>query len=99
MMTAAGTCAGETPHGCFIPKADNPMTCPKQMIEQSAEYPPNDEWVPCPSNGLTCVFDVPGGETANCSCDLGAHWLCDYPECAGAGNFMDVKPLATCDRP
>jgi hypothetical protein len=99
MTTAAGTCAGETPHGCFVPKADNPSTCPTQMIEQSAEYPPMDEWVACPSNGLTCVFDVPGGMTANCSCDLTVHWLCDYPECAGAGNFMDVKPLATCERP
>jgi hypothetical protein len=75
----AAVCAGDTPHGCYVPKTDNPMGCPPQIHEQSAGYPPQNEWVACSSpNYVPCNYDKPSGGTANCSCDLGLHWLCTY---------------------
>jgi len=100
MMTAAGTCSGSTPHGCFTPAATNATTCPKQMPELGAEFPPLDLWDGCPSNGLKCFYEVPGGSPAWCNCDLTVHWLCDYPECTGpVGDITNPRPLETCKGP
>jgi hypothetical protein len=75
----AGVCAGSTPHGCYKPKAGNPAGCPAQIHEQSAGYPPVDEWVACSSPYyVPCVYLRQDGTEANCSCDLGLHWLCSY---------------------
>lgn len=76
---AAGVCEGATPHGCYVAAADNPMGCPPQIHEQSAYYPPMDEWVECSSPWYTaCNYTKPEGGTANCMCDTGVHWLCTY---------------------
>jgi len=74
-----GVCGGTTPHGCYTPKADNPMGCPPQIFEQSAFYPPFEEWKGCSSPFYEpCNYVKPEGGEANCSCDLGLHWLCTY---------------------
>ncbi len=74
-----GTCGGSTPHGCWPPKAGNPMGCPPQIHEQSEYYPPLDEWVSCESPYYErCVYLRPDGTEAYCACDLGVHWLCTY---------------------
>jgi|GEM_PF-4674139 hypothetical protein len=74
-----GVCGGSTPHGCYVAAADNPMGCPPQIHEQSAYYPPTDEWVSCSSPWFTpCNYTKPEGGTANCACDSGVHWLCTY---------------------
>lgn len=78
-VSAAGVCGGETPHGCYTPQADNPSGCPPQIHEQSAFYPPLDEWEACESPFYQpCNYTKPGGGEASCSCDLGLHWLCSY---------------------
>ncbi|MFM2421386.1 MAG: hypothetical protein RL385_6109, partial [Pseudomonadota bacterium] len=60
-------------------KAGNPAGCPAQIHEQSAGYPPLNEWVACSSpNYVPCVYFRQDGTEANCSCDLGLHWLCSY---------------------
>jgi hypothetical protein len=78
--SGAGSCSGATPHGCYVPESDNPMGCPPQIHEQSAFYPPMDEWVACSSPYYTaCNYTKPtGGAPAHCECDLGLHWLCTY---------------------
>jgi hypothetical protein len=77
--SGTGVCGGATPHGCYVPKPDNPMGCPPQIHEQSAGYPPANEWVACSSpNYVPCNYTRPSGGDANCSCDLGLHWLCAY---------------------
>lgn len=74
-----GACAGNTPHGCWPPKAGNPMGCPAQIHEQSEFYPPLDEWEACSSPYYEpCIYMRPDNTEANCSCDLGLHWLCTY---------------------
>lgn len=77
--SGVGVCGGATPHGCYVAKPDNPMGCPPQIHEQSAPYPPAAEWVACSSpNYVPCYYTRPSGGDANCSCDLGLHWLCTY---------------------
>jgi hypothetical protein len=78
--TGAGSCSGATPHGCYVPESDNPTGCPPQIHEQSAFYPPMDEWVACSSPFYArCNYTKPtGGAPAHCECDLGLHWLCTY---------------------
>jgi hypothetical protein len=78
--SSAGECGGATPHGCFVPESDNPEGCPPQIHEQSAFYPPMDEWEACSSRYYTaCKYTKPGGGApAHCECDLGLHWLCTY---------------------
>jgi len=78
--TSAGSCSGATPHGCYVPESDNPTGCPPQIHEQSAYYPPRDEWVACSSPYYArCNYTKPGGGApAHCECDLGLHWLCTY---------------------
>lgn len=78
--STAGTCSGSTPHGCYVPDPDNHENCPPQIHEQSAYYPPQDEWVECSSpNYQRCNYIKPtGGAPAYCACDLGLHWLCTY---------------------
>jgi hypothetical protein len=76
---SAGVCGGSTPHGCYKAKAGNPTGCPAQIHEQSASYPPVSEWVACSSPSyVPCVYFRQDGTEANCSCDLGLHWLCSY---------------------
>jgi hypothetical protein len=75
--TPPGECAGDTPHGCYIPKADNPRACPPQIHEQSAFYPPPSEWEACSVPGGSCVYEKPGGGDANCRCIV-TNWLCEY---------------------
>ena len=82
-------CGGATPHGCYVPQPGNHPLCPPQTPEQSAFYPPADEWKGC--NGImpnapfggdpeaSCSYEGPAGETATCLCDTGLHWLCAYP--------------------
>jgi hypothetical protein len=79
--TAPGTCGGTTPHGCYTPHADNPAGCGAQIFEQSAFYPPLEEWMGCGTVQAyqTCNYDTPDGKVANCVCDTGLHWLCTYP--------------------
>jgi hypothetical protein len=77
--TGPGACGGKTPHGCWPPKAGNPMGCPAQIHEQSEFYPPVEEWEACSSPYYTaCIYMRPDNTEANCSCDLGLHWLCTY---------------------
>ena len=76
----SSACSGDTPHGCYVARDDNPTGCPAQIHEQSAFYPPMDEWVACSSPYYTpCNYKKPnGGDDAHCECDLGLHWLCTY---------------------
>ena len=67
--------------------------CPAHTPEQSAFYPPQNEWDGC--NGImpqtpfggddmaSCSYKGPKGEVARCVCDTGLHWLCTYPEGSG----------------
>lgn len=55
------------------------MGCPAQIHEQSEFYPPLEEWEACSSPYYTaCIYMRPDASEANCSCDLGLHWLCTY---------------------
>jgi hypothetical protein len=94
-MASTEKCSGDTPHGCYTPKAGNPDGCPEQIFEQSAEYPPASEWMGCGDAMAndTCEYDTPEGEVANCWCDLNVHWTCDYPECTGP------RPSTMCTEP
>ena len=76
----SSSCSGDTPHGCYVARDNNPMGCPDQIHEQSQFYPPMDEWVACSSPYYTaCNYAKPdGGDDAHCECDLGLHWLCTY---------------------
>jgi hypothetical protein len=86
---AAGTCGGATLHGCYVPQPNNHPMCPPQSPEQSAFYPPMDEWHGC--NGImpaapfggdpdaSCSYKGPTGQVPTCLCDTGLHWLCTYP--------------------
>lgn len=73
-------CPGSaTPHGCYKAKAGNDPKCPAQIFEQSAFYPPMNEWKGCESPWYqACNYVRPDGTDANCSCDFGLHWLCTY---------------------
>jgi len=83
-------CAGDTPHGCYVAQSGNHPMCPPHTPEQSAFYPPAEEWAGC--NGIepavpfggdpeaSCSYDGPAGEVATCLCDTGLHWLCTYPQ-------------------
>jgi len=83
-------CGGDTPHGCYVPQAGNHPMCPPHTPEQSAFYPPAEEWNGC--NGImpaapfggdpeaSCSYAGPAGEVATCLCDTGLHWLCTYPQ-------------------
>lgn len=85
----AGVCDGVTPHGCYAPQPGNHPLCPAQSPEQSAFYPPREEWKGC--NGIkptapfggdpaaSCSYKSDAGMTATCLCDTGVHWLCTYP--------------------
>lgn len=83
-------CAGDTPHGCYAAQSGNHPMCPPNTPEQSAFYPPAEEWNGC--NGIepaapfggdpeaSCSYAGPAGEIATCLCDTGLHWLCTYPQ-------------------
>lgn len=75
-----GLCPGDAkPHGCYKAKAGNDPKCPAQIYEQSAAYPPFEEWKGCDAPYYkACIYLRPDGSEANCSCDLGLHWLCSY---------------------
>ena len=77
---SVGQCAGDTPHGCYVPQSDNPDGCPPQIHEQSSYYPPMSEWVACSSPFyVSCNYQKPGASAlSHCECDLGLHWLCTY---------------------
>lgn len=82
-------CAGDAPHGCYVAQSGNHPMCPPTTPEQSAYYPPLEEWNGC--NGImpaapfggdpaaSCSYRGPAGEIATCLCDTGLHWLCTYP--------------------
>jgi len=77
--SAAGPCAGGAPHSCYRAKPGNPDGCPPLIHEQSDLYPPLEEWEACSSPSYAaCIYLRPDGTEANCSCDLGFHWLCFY---------------------
>ncbi|HEX2676306.1 MAG TPA: hypothetical protein VHM19_06690 [Polyangiales bacterium] len=89
--TGGGTlpCGGSTPHGCYVAQPGNHPMCPPNTPEQSAYYPPMNEWNGC--NGImpaqpfgqdptaSCSYKGPMGQVATCLCDTGLHWLCTYP--------------------
>jgi hypothetical protein len=75
-------CEGDAPHGCYTLTDDSPEGCPEKSPEIPLGLPPLTEWDLCNgaavSAGQTCVWEGPGGATANCLCDTGVHWLCFY---------------------
>jgi len=79
MDVGPGMCAGETPHGCYTPDAANTDECPAQIPEQTEGFVvPLEEWVPCGTPGNSCVYNKPDGGAADCWCDTGVHWICNY---------------------
>ncbi|MET0287251.1 MAG: hypothetical protein ABW352_22390 [Polyangiales bacterium] len=76
------TCPSGEPHSCYVLTDDSPEGCPEIAPEIPLGLPALPDWELCNggkvSAGQTCVWEGPGGGSANCLCDTGVHWLCLY---------------------